>query len=302
MELRQLEYFIAVAELLSFSQAAERCCVVQPTISHQIANLEEELGLQLFERNRRSINLTGAGELMLSEARLLVAKKDDILSKMEALRNGAGQTLRVGYYSACLDPVFGAKIYGFARENGIQVRFEHLDFYKGVFFDKLLDGEFNLVITLADAYQVFDNDGSILYEPIYYVPVRPVVRKSHPLAGQNAPLSREQLLELCTRVLIYAPSYSKSVCRRGILWNSAAFGLPEERFEVARSTLEMQLEIEAGNAVGLMLETELRSLNAEGRLAALNVENAPSHEVGVAFSAKGKNALLRTFIDYIRTA
>ena len=62
MELRQLEYFVAAAELLSFSAAAERCCVVQSTISHQIANLEEELGVRLFERGGRAIGLTPVGE------------------------------------------------------------------------------------------------------------------------------------------------------------------------------------------------------------------------------------------------
>lgn len=302
MEIRQLEYFIAVAELLSFSKAAARCCVVQPTISHQVANLEEELGVRLLERNRRSICLTRAGELVLEEARGIVAKTNDIFRKLDSLKNESSCVLRVGYYSACIDPVFGARLYDCAHACDVELRLEHMDFYRGVFFEKLLDGEFDIVITLGDVYRLYEGNEDIRYVPLYSAQVKLAVQAGHPLACCGPEISRAQVKKHCDRVLIYAPSYSKEVCRRGILWYSEAFDIPENRIEIATSTLEMQMEIEAGNAVGIMLETEIRSLNAKDRLVVLNVAGAPQHEIGIAFCACRAGGLIETFLENIREA
>jgi LysR family hydrogen peroxide-inducible transcriptional activator len=68
MELHQLRYFIAVARLRNFSRAADRCHVSQPSLSQQIMKLEDELGERLFERTKRKVELTPAGELFLEHA------------------------------------------------------------------------------------------------------------------------------------------------------------------------------------------------------------------------------------------
>ncbi|HZD48556.1 MAG TPA: LysR family transcriptional regulator, partial [Silvibacterium sp.] len=81
MEFHQLRYVCAVAETGSFSRAAERCHVAQPSLSQQILKLEEDLGAKLFDRLGRSVRLTEAGRAFLPHAR-------SILHQMEAARTG----------------------------------------------------------------------------------------------------------------------------------------------------------------------------------------------------------------------
>lgn len=94
--LRQLQYAVAVAEHRSFRAAAEACLVSQPALSIQVARLEEALGVRLFERDRRRVLVTGAGEEVLARARTLLRQADDL---EEGARRGADPlagSLRLG--------------------------------------------------------------------------------------------------------------------------------------------------------------------------------------------------------------
>lgn len=96
VDLRQLRYFVAVAEELSFRRAAERLHVTQPPLSRQIAALESALGVQLFERDTRSARLTVAGELALREFRPLLQRFEDGIARVAAARQASQRRLRIG--------------------------------------------------------------------------------------------------------------------------------------------------------------------------------------------------------------
>jgi DNA-binding transcriptional LysR family regulator len=80
VEFRQLRYFVAVAEELHFRRAAQRLYVTQPALSRQIAQLEQELGVRLLERNRRRVQLTAAGDALLREARGILVQLEQGLA------------------------------------------------------------------------------------------------------------------------------------------------------------------------------------------------------------------------------
>ena len=102
MELRQLRYFVAVAEELHFRRAAERLHISQPPLSQQIRALEDELGFALLTRTRRRVELTPAGAAFLRDARALIGELDGAVAT--ARRIDAGQTgrLRVGFVGSAL--------------------------------------------------------------------------------------------------------------------------------------------------------------------------------------------------------
>jgi DNA-binding transcriptional LysR family regulator len=97
VELRQLRYFVAVAEELNFGRAADRLLIAGPSLSQQIKALERDLGVRLFERDRRSVSLTPAGSALLPDARSLLARADEL--RRRASRLSGSQPVRLGYVS-----------------------------------------------------------------------------------------------------------------------------------------------------------------------------------------------------------
>jgi DNA-binding transcriptional LysR family regulator len=102
MDLRQLKYFVTVAEELSFVRAAQRLHMSQPPLSQQIKALEEDLGVQLLVRTRREVKLTDAGRVFLAESRELLEKAQAVAHRTRQAAGGEQATLRVGMATSAL--------------------------------------------------------------------------------------------------------------------------------------------------------------------------------------------------------
>jgi len=97
IDFRHLRYFIAVAEELHFSRAAEKLQIAQPPLSYQIRQLEQTLGVQLFERNHHSVTLTNAGQVLLEEARLVLEQMEHALARTQDAQKGLAGGLEIGF-------------------------------------------------------------------------------------------------------------------------------------------------------------------------------------------------------------
>jgi DNA-binding transcriptional LysR family regulator len=127
MELRQLRYFVAVADARSFSRAAERLHVSQPPLSRQIAGLERELGIRLLERNNRSVSLTAAGRIFLERARDVLKGVESAVSSTRQAAEGELGSLTLGFGGSAAYAFIPAILRDFrARYPGVTVTLDQL--------------------------------------------------------------------------------------------------------------------------------------------------------------------------------
>ncbi len=106
MELRHLRYFVAVAEELHFGRAAKRLNVVQPALSKQISRLENELGVRLLNRTKRSVELTEAGRVFLEDARQVLDQSERAALKARMMAKGEIGCVEVGTVGSATYGVF----------------------------------------------------------------------------------------------------------------------------------------------------------------------------------------------------
>ena len=185
MELRHVRYFLAVAETHSFTRAAERLHVTQPTLSHQIKQLEHQIGTILFERGTKEIELTAAGQLFKPYCERIVREIDAsvlAISELEGLMRG---TLRVAVFHSFSHSVLPPILAEFAlRYPGVHVTTQlvpQVDLERD-----LLSAELDFAVSyVADDYD------QIVAEHLFDEELVLIVGSKHPYAGRKLMPMRE---------------------------------------------------------------------------------------------------------------
>ena len=127
MELRHLRYFAALTEELHFGRAAEKSFVAQPTLSQQIKKFEDELGVQLFERTKRNVELTQAGEALLPYAKRILKDASRAEKAAHAAQEGEAGYLRIGFTGAVMRSGLSRVIKTFREETpSVELELEEL--------------------------------------------------------------------------------------------------------------------------------------------------------------------------------
>jgi LysR family cyn operon transcriptional activator len=195
VELRHLRYFLALAERMNFTQAAAQVHVTQSTLSHQIAQLEAELGAKLFDRSDRRVTLAAAGELFLPKAIKALAEIDSGIALMNTSRKTLTGELRIGTTPTLNMEVVPHCLALFSRDHPSMRVMADEGTGDGLIAD-LRAGRLDLVV----AYRPFDLAG-LVFEPLYTEEMVVVVNGDHPFARRR----RLRVVELHRRELVLPP-------------------------------------------------------------------------------------------------
>lgn len=165
MEIHQLTYFVAVAETGSFSRAAERCNIAQPSLSQQIMKLEQELGELLFDRLRRRVVLTDAGRMLLPRATAILAELQDIKHAMNQDTDAGRGMLTVGFIPTISPFVLPRVIKRFSQDFPHARLSVHEDLTEALVRD-LVDGKLDVGITSMPIHNKLIRTEELLTEPL----------------------------------------------------------------------------------------------------------------------------------------
>lgn len=180
IELRHLRYFLAVAETLHFSKAAQHLGIAQPPLSQQIKRLEQLLGHRLFDRTTRGVKLTLAGQLLAERARSTMEKVQDDLTQVRRLGRGEEGTLTVGYSGSVMFTELPAAIESYRRRYP-KVELRLREFSTALQIAALLNGTLDLGF-LRDG----DPTGGIEVNTLLEEPYVAVLPHAHPLARKRS--------------------------------------------------------------------------------------------------------------------
>ncbi|HWS06015.1 MAG TPA: LysR substrate-binding domain-containing protein, partial [Burkholderiaceae bacterium] len=180
MELRHLRYFITLAEELHFTRAAERLHIEQPPLSRAIKELEHDLGVDLFVRNRRGTVLTEAGATFLQDVRRVFAALKQAQENAQAVAAGLSGSLRIAVSDGAIDPRLSGLLARCREEEPeIEIRLSEVPLAEQL--RGLRSGDFS--IGFAHTAEVGDD---ILTEPLWHDSLVVAVPARHPLLSHKA--------------------------------------------------------------------------------------------------------------------
>ncbi len=176
MELRHLRYFVTVAEELNFSKAALKLYTAQPSLSQQIKDLEEDVGVQLLYRTKRKVELTEEGAVFLEQARLTLAQAEKAVAMARQVFKAKQQLLRIGFV-----PVAEMKIFPYVLPNlrvqNPELKIELLSLNNTEQMRGIKKGDLDITFTRHNFHNEEIESKFVLREPLIFL-----LPKDHPLA------------------------------------------------------------------------------------------------------------------------
>jgi DNA-binding transcriptional LysR family regulator len=286
VELRQLRYFVAVAEELHFRRAAERLHISQPPLSQQIRALEEELGFALLVRTRRRVELTPAGAAFLRDARALLTELDAAVAT--ARRIDAGQTgrLRITFVGSALLSIVPGTVERFRRSRpGVE-----LELHERATVDQLRA----VRAGVADVGLVrppIEDDGELRTATVLRERTVAALPAGHPLAAAR----RLALRRLAAEPLVLFPRDQAPGFHDLLVDSLAGAGGVPRVIQYAPEMLTIIGLVAAGTGVSLVPESVQR-LALDG-VTYRPVAGAPRSELVAITRAGDDSALVRAFVS-----
>ena len=294
MTITQLKYTLAVAEYGNFTIASEKCFVTQPTLSMQVQKLEEELGVTIFNRSTKPLQVTEVGQKVLIQARKIIeesSRMNDVISEEKGIIGG---TLKVGIIptvSSTLLPLF-LSIF-IKKHKNVELKIE--EYNTDVLSKKLEDNTIDCAIAATPL-----NNSKIIERPLFYEPFVAYVPEHHFLSG-NKSLDLDDLSN--SDLLILQDGH----CFRDQVLNLCSLDDLNKQYELRSGSFETLINL-SNNGPWMTIIPYLHSNN----LSSKNIQNiipfedpAPAREISMIYSKSQLklpviNALMDTISSVIR--
>jgi DNA-binding transcriptional LysR family regulator len=291
MELRHLRYFVAVAEELHFTRAAERLGIKQPPLSLQIRHLEREIGAALFHRRTRGVELTETGELLLGDARRILEQVARTKAGAQSHARGEAGRIHLGFAGATYVHQLVLGIIRAYRER-----------YPGVVLSPEQSNTAYLIAALQSGAidvafvrpPIIDGDG-LAIAPLIDEPMVIVLPVSHPHAGDRS----MPLAALAPETMILFPRTLAPGLHDSIVAGCHRAGFSPKLGQEASQTVSIIHMVAAGFGVSIVPQS-IEQIRADG-VAYLRIDGeAPRAPISLAYRRDDHSVVVRNFVAVAR--
>lgn len=293
IELRQLRYFVAVAEEMHFGRAAARLHMTQPPLSQTIQSLEAALGTPLFERTKRRVELTPAGTALLPEARRLLAQASTLSDLALRAASGEAGRLSLAFVSTADYSILPPCLREF-RENYPHVQIDLREATTDVQLEELAQGRIDVGLLIPPLPDKIRSD--IDYAPLLTEPLIVAAPKgTHGLRGNVA----VDLKNLSDMPLVIFPRRIAPALHDAILACFYEAGITPR---IGQEAIQMQTIVglvSAGMGIALVPQS-VSNLKRPGVEYKPLAGNPPTVETGLAWRRDNASPVLRAFLDLMR--
>jgi DNA-binding transcriptional LysR family regulator len=288
IELRHLRYFLAVAEELHFRKAADRLFISQPGLSRQIKQMEQELGLDLFERSNKKVYLTKAGKYLQHEVELVLKNLDHMFSHTQLIDQGKEGEISFGYVGSAMQnviPEFILKI----KDDYPNIHYNLKEMENPDQIDALFMKEIDLAFVRLDKVPKGLN-----IHPVFEDTFSLVLPESHALNHNNfkglSALKEEPFILFDQS---YSPAYYEQVMQ---IFEQSGFHPQISHNTVHASTIFRLVE----NNLGISIVPSSLLLGYSMNIKSIELNQIPQRTVlSVAWSSSNRNPILNKILTFI---
>ena len=292
MTLNQLKYFLAVARYLSFTEAARSLFMTQPALSRQIQAMEDELGTQLFVRERKTLKLTPGGNVLYNNLPHFLRKYDEMMAEVCHANRGYEGVLRVGILDVYDASELFLPVMSRFQQAYPGIRVTMGRFSLGELPERLHEDKLDLICTYG--FSLFDKPDLMTVNVQKYDSCV-MLNRNHPLADKPdltlEDLRQERFVQLCNEASEEGYQYISSLLSKG--------GISPEVVQVEKNE-DVLLWVEMGLGVAVTSSCTIERQNSRVVIRELNMPEVKGHDMTMSWRKSNYNPAIALFMELVK--
>ncbi|MFC4022335.1 LysR family transcriptional regulator [Oceanobacillus longus] len=297
MDIIQIRYFIEVAKELNFTNASKKLFVSQAAVSKKIAALEDELGVVLLERNKRTVKLTSVGQTFYKDALEIITKIEEAVKKIEDISSSYKKTLRLGYLGPAEFKFLPDLLQNF-HEKYPDINLISKQYYQGPLINSLINDNLDIIFSLSMIIEKYPN---LIFKSIYSDSFVIYCHKNHRLSSEKfvnlSELKNENFIILSEESASYANNSIIKLCNENGL-NPIIVNEPDN-FE------HLLMMVKSNIGISILPNSIFDYFNHDNQIITLPIKTDSlksdllNFDIGIAWNKNIQNPSVELFVNEV---
>ncbi|MFJ8065227.1 LysR family transcriptional regulator [Psychrobacillus sp. NPDC096426] len=295
MDIIQIRYFVEVANELNFTSASKKLFVSQAAVSKKIASLEDELGVVLLERNKRTVKLTSVGETFYKDAVEIINKMEEMTKKIQNIRSSYNKTLRLGYLGPA-EYRFLPSLLQIFNEKHPDINLFSKQYYQGPLINSLINGHLDVIFSLSMVIEKYPN---LAFQKIYSDFFVIYCHKNHRISSN----SFVNLSELKNESFIILSKESASYAHNSIIKLCNESGIDSATISESDNFEHLLMMVKSNKGISILPNSLFNYFNHDNQIITLPIKvdsvinDLLNFDVGVSWEKNHKNPAIELLIN-----